>query len=153
MSRPTNVTLSRSVTAEEIATFERDGVVKLAGILPPEWVAFFQSALAEVFDRRDADSAGMRTDFSAAALEMRAQGDALLEEGGGVNENARFLSEIEAGRWHEGLRDFEHNGPLVEVGRPAIQHTWLVLMRLCRQVVSQLLQSEALQFYQVPRRC
>jgi hypothetical protein len=92
-------------------------------------VAHFQKALSEVFDREDDGEVGMRTDMSQAALEFQKKGSKLLDDGAGVAEDKRFLTEIEAGRWHMGMQEFNQRGPLVEI-------------------VKQLLQSNELQFYQ-----
>ena len=40
---------------------------------------------------------------------------------GDLDPSARFLTEVDAGRWHKGLQEFELKGPLVEVVRQLLQ--------------------------------
>ena len=122
----------RGVTQEEIDTFRRDGVVILKQIIPRDWMELLSGSLTEVFDRDDKEAykEGYRTDMTAAAKEFKANGSVLVEDGSGMQDHspARFLTEVDAGRWHEGLGHFEREGPLV-------------------QVVQQLLGCNELQFY------
>ena len=84
------------------------------GILPIRWVQYFQRSLVEIFDRKDAAEVGIRTDMTKAAQAFKRQGSTLLEDGAGMaaDSSKRFLTEIEAGRWHGGLNDFEMNGTI-----------------------------------------
>jgi hypothetical protein len=45
-------------------------------------------------------------------LEKEGFGDSLLQEKAEKETGGRYLTEIEAGRWHKGVRDFEHNSVL-----------------------------------------
>jgi hypothetical protein len=75
--------LKRPVTAEEIATYERDGVVVLRDIYPLEWVDRLRDAMDDVFARSApslqqgsmADGkaqAGSRSDMVERATQRRA---------------------------------------------------------------------------------
>jgi hypothetical protein len=93
--------------------FERDGVVIVRGAVPQEQVAALRASLEEVFSRTDVEVAGMRTDMSLAAQAARMDGDSVLTDQ--PEQSAplgKFLTEIEAGRTHRGLREFEHHSTL-----------------------------------------
>lgn len=106
------VEFDREIVQRWRDTFERDGVVHIKGAIPADEVAALRVALEDIFNRQDTEGVGARTDMTAAADEVRKQGggDRLLEEAG--EHSGRYLTEIEAGRWHEGLRNFEHNSIL-----------------------------------------
>ena len=117
---------ARSPTPEEIEAFRRDGVVCLKAVISEEAVAALRKALCDIFARSDVAGRGLRTDMTAAAAMAHAKGDTLLVDtadgvplkGGRTAAAAaaagrgRYLTEIEGGRWHAGLRHFEHHGPL-----------------------------------------
>eukprot|EP00747_Dinoflagellata_sp_TGD_P178750 gnl/TRDRNA2_/TRDRNA2_28289_c0_seq1.p1 gnl/TRDRNA2_/TRDRNA2_28289_c0~~gnl/TRDRNA2_/TRDRNA2_28289_c0_seq1.p1 ORF type:complete len:355 (+),score=79.50 gnl/TRDRNA2_/TRDRNA2_28289_c0_seq1:51-1115(+) len=99
------------------ADFERDGVVFIRNAIPQDQVTTLRQALEEVFARENSESIGFRTDMTAAAeeLDRAGKGDKLLKdkaEGGVAMGNGKFLTEIEAGRFHRGVRDFEHKSAL-----------------------------------------
>ncbi len=101
------------VVAELREAFERDGVVIVRAAIPQEQVAQLRRCLEEVFSRTDVEVAGMRTDMSLAAQAAQLDGDTVLADR--VEKGAppgKFLTEIEAGRTHRGLREFEHHSAL-----------------------------------------
>ena len=101
--------------AELRETFEREGVVIIRGAVPREQVAQLRSSLEEVFSRTDVDVAGMRTDMNSAAQTARTDGKGdtvLVDQPEDGAPPGRFLTEIEAGRTHRGLREFEHHSTL-----------------------------------------
>lgn len=101
--------------------FEQDGVCILRNVLPPEQVAQLREALVEIFTRDAASqrSVGTRTDMTAAAERIirAGHGNRLLADvpkgsgaagrGIGGSGGGRYLTEIDAGRWHRGIRQFE----------------------------------------------
>ena len=104
--------------AELRETFRRDGVVIIRGAVPLAQVAQLRTSLEEVFSRSDVAVAGMRTDMTSAArtARMDGQGDTVLEDQPEEGAPAgKFLTEIEAGRTHRGLREFEHHSALPAV--------------------------------------
>eukprot|EP01050_Picozoa_sp_SAG11_P008993 SAG11_NODE_821_length_7010_cov_9.308783_3_plen_230_part_00 len=95
-------------------TFERDGVVIVRGAVPQEQVAQLRSSLEEIFSRADVEVAGMRTDMSLAA--QTAPPDTVLADQPEIGAPpGKFLTEIEAGRTHRGLREFQHHSALPAV--------------------------------------
>ncbi len=117
----------RSVTEEEKRTFERDGVVHLAGIYPPDWVAFLDLQLADVFDRRPERTMeqrsvtghsvdGIRVDMVALVNGLKqAHPDAVLAVDGDGALTGRSIVETDAAFWHRGLRRHNIDGPLPEI--------------------------------------
>ncbi len=119
----------RQVTDEERSAFVRDGVVRLAGIYPPEWVDYLERQLTDVFDHRAERSAeqrsvtghstdGIRVDMVALAEGLRKvqPGVALAIEGDGTEElKGRSVVETDAAYWHGGLRRHNLDGPLPEI--------------------------------------
>jgi hypothetical protein len=93
--------------------FWRDGVVHLKGVLGSEEVKRLKNALEDIFAREDTRSKGGRTDMTLAASKSSGvldDRDLRLSY-----ENGRYLTEIDAGRWHRGLRDFEFNSSLPSI--------------------------------------
>ena len=124
---PSNAMLTRSITEDEIATFQRDGVVVLRDVYPLAWVDRLRVAMDEVFARSPTPSIttatrtgtsheGSRTDMVARALSMiaedRGQGLAIQD---GHMPVGRCIVETDACSWHAGLRDHHINGPLPEL--------------------------------------
>ncbi len=65
--------LLRDVTDEEIATYQEHGVVRLAGMLPRDWVSTLGDAIDEVIYGRWEDNP-LHYDITGTAEAMRAQG-------------------------------------------------------------------------------
>lgn len=100
-------------------TFARDGVVLCKGVIPAHEVASLREALEQVFSRSEDSlkTKGLRVDLNDAADVVRqaGQGDRLLLETTPKDETrptGRFVSDLEAGRWHSGLREFELSSSL-----------------------------------------
>lgn len=93
--------------------WKRDGVVLIQNAIPLDQVASLRTELEDVF----AGKGVVRSDQTAAAAELRAAGKAarLLEDGATPEYTGRFLAEAEAGRWHDGLRTWEHKSDLPRV--------------------------------------
>lgn len=116
----------RPVTDEERAAFQRDGVVRLAGIYPPAWVRYLEVQLDDVFDGRTdrtmdqrsvtgASTDGIRVDMVALTEGMRkAKPDAELAIDGGPDAElaGRSVVETDAAFWHQGMRRHNLAGPL-----------------------------------------
>jgi len=127
MHIPESVALCRSVTAEERATFDRDGVVHLRGIYPMEWVNYLEAQLDDAFDgqpQRSADQrsvsgdrrAGIRVDMAELADGIRASGvPVALEDGIDATVSGRSIVETDASAWHAGMRLHNVQGPLPEL--------------------------------------
>ena len=69
----------RSVTAEEIEQFDRDGVVCLRAILPTEWIKSMEGPVADVLDSEEtanmtAMAESMAASDSHIAIDTRADG-------------------------------------------------------------------------------
>ena len=117
----------RSITDEERARFDRDGVVHLPAILPRAWVDYLESQLDDIFDthagqrpedqrsvRGDSD-AGIRVDMAALAEGMRAAvpgAPVALEGGADAAITGRSIVETDAAHWHTDLRAHHLEGPL-----------------------------------------
>ncbi|MGI9598474.1 MAG: phytanoyl-CoA dioxygenase family protein [Acidimicrobiales bacterium] len=126
---PTDPSPTRAVTEEERVAFERDGVVRLAGIYPREWVDHLESQLTDVFDlqadRADQQrsvtgesTAGIRVDMVALAGGLRqAQPEAAVAIDGdrGAELKGRSVVETDASIWHRGMRTHNTAGPLPEI--------------------------------------
>ncbi len=125
-SPPADGSPRRAVTDEERMAFERDGVVRLAGVYPQPWVAYLEAQLDDVFDRRNeramdqrsvtgASTDGIRVDMVALANGLRrARPDADLaidgEPDGALA--GRSIVETDAAFWHPGMRRHNLHGPL-----------------------------------------
>ena len=92
--------------------FWRDGVVHLKGVLGLDEVDRLRVSLEEIFSRTDTREVGARTDMSEAARNVK---NALDDRTRKTNKDGRYLTEIDAGRWHQGLRDFEFNSSLPSI--------------------------------------
>lgn len=118
--------LTRTITAEEIETYERDGVVALRGVCPADWVDSLRASLDEVFERdgsgtenalaEGTSERGSRGDVARAVRAMMEQGDVpgIAVENGQVPKG-RSIVETDACSWHEGLRRNHIEGPLPEL--------------------------------------
>lgn len=95
-------------------TFERDGAVCIRQAIPKHEMDDFRQQLEDVFLRKDSETVGSRTDMTAAAEQKRKEGVALLEDSG-KGSGGKYLTEIEAGRFHKGIRSFEHFSQLPAV--------------------------------------
>ena len=129
MTAPMNSKPLRAVTVEERVAFERDGVVRLAGIYPTEWVDYLERQLTDIFDRQSErtmdqrsvtgdSAAGIRVDMVALAQGLRSvRPDAeLAVEGERAAELAgRSVVETDAAFWHEDMRHHHLAGPLPEI--------------------------------------
>ena len=105
----------RSVTDEERDAYDRDGVVILRGIYPPDWVDRLRTALDEVFARDRADGevqgtltgashTGDRTDMAEAAARVRNDDpEADIAVDGNRAPAGRSLVETDPAHWHDGL--------------------------------------------------
>jgi hypothetical protein len=91
-----------------------DGVCILRDVIPLEHVE-------DVFNRttQSQKTNGARTDMTKAANHLRSIGkghlilEEKLEEGDTTaSTGGRYLTELEAGRWHEGVKHFEHHSNL-----------------------------------------
>lgn len=119
----------RTVTDEERATFDCDGVVRLSGIYPPEWVAYLERQLVDIFDEqpdRDMDqrsvtgqsTTGIRVDMVSLAEGLRsARPEAVVAiEGGPTAElSGRNVVETDAAFWHPEMWAHHLDGPLPEI--------------------------------------
>ena len=112
-----------------------------------EQVAQLRESLEQVFSRTDAcvrfcrallslqpsahssvrsacsTSSGARTDMTSAAAAAREQGDAILEDSasdGAEMGGGKFLTEIDCGRFHSGVRQFQHQSDLPTVLGPLL---------------------------------
>ena len=86
-----------------------------------EQVARLRDALEDVFSRTDSASSGARTDMTSAAEAAREQGDVILEDSAsGGAASGRFLTEIDCGRFHSGVRQFQHQSDLPTVLGPLL---------------------------------
>ena len=88
-----------------------DGVCILRGVIPVHEIKQLRVALEEVFERGNESrrGEGLRFDMTATANRIRdaGHGDNLLEEQSEAGTGGRFLTELEVGRWHAGVRTFE----------------------------------------------
>jgi hypothetical protein len=119
--------MSRPVTDDEIATFERDGVVPLRQIHPTEWVDDLRVHLDEVFNRtgedRDAtwtgsSNTGDRVDMAEVIGSYRSgspDAEIALEGGPGATMTGRSIVETDPAHWHPGLRRHHLESPLPDV--------------------------------------
>lgn len=128
-SPPPSARPLRAVTEAEKADFDRDGVVRLAGIYPADWVDYLKAQLDDVFDGRAERSTeqrsvsghsteGIRVDMVALAQGvLRAQPDADLAIDGGTTAvlAGRSVVETDAAFWHPGMRQHNLTGPLPEI--------------------------------------
>lgn len=126
---PIDASPTRSVTDEERAAFERDGVVVLRGVYPSAWVDHLEAQLDDVFDHRPdrlmdqrsvtgESTSGIRVDMVALSLGMRAAvPDAALAIDGDAEAEltGRSIVETDAAAWHDGLRHHHVHGPLPEI--------------------------------------
>lgn len=124
---PTTPAPTRSVTDEERATFERDGVVLLRQIHPLEWVDYLREQLDQIFDRSDADpyatwsgasAKGDRVDMAEVISRYQAadpDADLALDGGPDSTMTGRSIVETDPGNWHAGLRTHHIDGPLPQV--------------------------------------
>lgn len=92
--------------------FWRDGVVHLKGVLPLDEVETLRVSLEQIFLRTDTKEKGARTDMSKAAMNKN---NVLDDRAKKTSMDGRYLTEIDAGRWHRGLRDFEFNSSLPSI--------------------------------------
>ena len=94
----------------------QNGVCILRGVIPPEQITAFRTSLEQVFARGISDQVarGARSDLTLAAERIKSEGRGgdLLEEETEIETGGRYLTEIEAGRWHRGVQDFELNSVL-----------------------------------------
>jgi len=120
--------LTRAVTDEEIATYERDGVVVLRGIYPLEWVDQLRDGMDEVFARSKPGErekalatgnsmVGSRSDMvDRVAGYLANEGDrAQLALEDGADPEGRSIVETDACSWHEALRAHHSQGPLPQI--------------------------------------
>ena len=98
-----------------------DGVCILRDVIPLEQVEDLRKSLEDVFNRttQSQKTNGARTDMTKAANHLRSIGkghlilEEKLEEGDTTaSTGGRYLTELEAGRWHEGVKHFEHHSKL-----------------------------------------
>lgn len=82
----------RAVTADEIAAYERDGFVKLSGVLPLDWVDLLRETIDDMVERDIVESAQM----DAMAEQVVAGGGKLLADGE-AKPKARYA--ISTGQW------------------------------------------------------
>ncbi len=115
---------NRPIDDQEVALFERDGVVALRGVLPLDWVDGLRVAMQEVFDRETATSRatlvtgesteGSRSDMVARMTELLESVDdpSSLAVEAGHAPVGRSIVETDAAAWHDGLRQRYIDGPL-----------------------------------------
>jgi ectoine hydroxylase-related dioxygenase (phytanoyl-CoA dioxygenase family) len=119
-------TPTRTITAEEIATYERDGVAPLRGVLPLPWVDKLRDLMQEVFDRTKdhgdgglrsgASDDGSRADMVEIVSNLRdADNEIELAVEQGREPTGRSIVETAACSWHAGLRDHYISGPLPQL--------------------------------------
>lgn len=112
--------LLRPITSEEIAFYRENGFVHLKQIISPNAIQLLRKSLERAFERTDRNR-GARTDMTKAANALEKEGKHVLQDGdtngdeNTNNNNGRYLTEIECGRWNKGVRKFEHEGPLPEI--------------------------------------
>ncbi|MFV0256946.1 MAG: phytanoyl-CoA dioxygenase family protein [Acidimicrobiales bacterium] len=117
------VPAGRTLTAEEIATYHRDGVVALRDVVPVGWVDDLRVAMQEVFDRDDdvgrdayasgASRSGARGEMVGIMQDLLERADpATLAIEQGHTPAGRSIVETDACSWHEGLRNLHISGPL-----------------------------------------
>ena len=58
--------------------------------------------------------------MTSAAAAAREQGDAILEDSASGGASGRFLTEIDCGRFHSGVRQFQHQSDLPTVLGPLL---------------------------------
>ena len=115
---PVVAPLAETVGRELRAQYERDGVVMIRQAVTLGQIAGLKVALEEVFSRGDTAHQGGRTNMSTAAAEAAAdRGTVLLhdsaEDAGAPS--GEYLTETNTGRWHHGVRRFEHESDLPAV--------------------------------------
>ena len=112
-----------------------NGVCILRGVIPLSQVRQLRLSLEEVFARsaHSQQTVGARTNMTEAAHRLRqdGRGAAVLNSRGlpadsepaetadTTHGNGQYLTEIEVGRWHPGVRQFEHSSALPQ----AVAHT------------------------------
>ena len=102
--------------------YERDGVVMIRQAVTADQIAGLKIALEEVFLREDFGSKGGRTNMSTAAAEAAEGGTVLLEDEA-EDDSApvgEYLTETNVGRFHHGVREFEHESDLAAVVGPML---------------------------------
>ncbi len=117
----------RSITDDERAQFQRDGVVLLRGIYPDGWVDHLRAAMTEVFER---DPAAGRVGGTTSGLsetgdrtEMVSLVNRILEHDPGADvalsgssaPRGRSIVETAACFWHQDLRRHYLSSPLAEI--------------------------------------
>lgn len=132
--------LTRAVTDEEIATYERDGVVVLRAIYPIEWVDKLRAAMDDVFARTQpgepvkalvsgTSSVGSRSDMVDRVTRFLAddgdRAELALEDDEAPE--GRSIVETDACSWHEGLWDHHSDGPLPQIVATLTDSTKVVL--------------------------
>lgn len=129
MTPPADAAPLRAVTDAEREAFERDGVVHLPAIHPPEWVDYLRTQLVDIFDRqpeRPMDqrsvsgdrTEGIRVDMAALVDGMRTAlpGTAVaLEHGPEAEITGRSIVETDAAHWHHQIRAHHLSGSLPEI--------------------------------------
>lgn len=117
----------RSVTADEIGQFKRDGVVLLKQIHPTAWVDQLRNDLDEVFDRTGNDpdatwsgasTTGDRTDMTDIIGRYRAsRPDSDVAIDGSPDEpiTGRAVVETDPASWHAGLRSHHLESGLAQL--------------------------------------
>ena len=108
--------MMRDVTEDEVATYERDGVVRLTGILAPELIEKLGKGIdAALYSQWNAS--GIQTyDASQTADELKASGLAVLTDARAEaideKKRGRFVSMIGANTINADIRELAVNSPL-----------------------------------------
>jgi hypothetical protein len=126
--RPKLTPPARLITADEVETFARDGVVLLKAIYPPEWLDYLRYLMKGVFDRDGSallnkQAVGEGKSVSGARLEMTAelakklqsQGREVAFERSSAPLTGRNIIETDTTSWNEETRWHHCNSPLAEI--------------------------------------
>jgi ectoine hydroxylase-related dioxygenase (phytanoyl-CoA dioxygenase family) len=96
----------RPITVDEVATFWRDGVVCLRGVLDPASVIAMRPAVADLIET------GELADLSAMGDSLAGRGEQVLTGGSPPGQRGRFVSGVDHWRRHPEFHSFALRSPL-----------------------------------------
>jgi ectoine hydroxylase-related dioxygenase (phytanoyl-CoA dioxygenase family) len=108
----------RSVSEDEVATFERDGVVCLRGVMPAEWLARMEAPIEEELARALGGGPGAvagtarSTDLTRMARRIEQSGGRALADGSVARGTGRFIAGTDHWRESAAFRAFACESPL-----------------------------------------